>query len=108
MTLKEGLDTVSQSALRDKVKERLRKLAGPLSKKHGMGYFEKIAKASYKKALEDGSFIFDDSKLIEAIEAPADVLNLCDASMPQQIENAKKYRFSYLNDVNFFRYLNKF
>ena len=70
-----------------------------------MQHFEKIKKQAFQKALENGSFVFDDSKLIEAKEAPAEVLNLCDENMPERIENAKKYRQSYLNDVNFLRYL---
>ena len=92
MTLKETLGQASQSALRDKLRKKLESFEDPIAEQHGMQHFEKIKRQAFKKALDDGSFKFDDSKLIEAKEAPAEVLNLCDEKMPERIENAKKYR----------------
>ena len=60
---------------------------------------------AYMQAVEDGTFVNDESSLLDVIDPVDEALNLCDRDLIVQIGKNMQSRNDYLNDINFLHYL---
>ena len=104
VTMKDGLYAIFPGVLDSEVDTELQRAFGPFEADQKVA-IEEAAIATYKDALNNGSFKLDNSVLLPETEPLTAALKLCVGAVNDEAIQAKKDRDEYLNDYNFLRFL---
>ena len=104
VTLKDGLSQIFPGGLDGPIEDELQRVYGPFDLEELFPY-ELAAIEDYMGALRSGEIVRDESLLISQVEPLAAALALCDEAVSSEVAAAEQDREDYLNDYNFYRYL---
>ena len=104
VTMTDGLSQVFPGGLDGAIEEELQRAFGPFEADQ-LDTIEINAIEAYLKAVEDGSYVIDESILIKDVEPLKEAMALCESTIDREVASAKQDREDYLNDYNFLAYL---